>query len=162
MIALIFGAIGLITYFGTYRWGTKFLARFSGKTGGARSTGYGALFSFVYFLGFPYWWWRYGLRRTVQLLLSCVAAGMTCGLLVRLLPIDPEDSMFAALLAGQLVGRALGGHWIAVVDARWRREIVQRRRIKAMIGRIMPKLEDAGGPARSARLQSDDPYPSRY
>jgi hypothetical protein len=91
---------------------------------------WGFAFAVVFYYGFPVWWWRYGLRNTCKLIISCVlivAAAQAILRYAELIEVDGLGESFAASLLIAVPVRALAGFWVARNDRRWRNAIVIKR-----------------------------------
>ena len=87
---------------------------------------WGLLFAVLYYYGFPLWWWRYGLRRTLYLMVVCVGAGILIQELIRQL--TGESNAVGFLIA--LPIRAAVGLWVAKRDDAWKKSIAAIRNSK--------------------------------
>jgi hypothetical protein len=82
---------------------------------------WGLLFALLFYFGFPLWWWRYGLRKSIWLMLGCMAPVMAVPAVLRLIGLisDSDTSLAVGLLISVPV-RGAGGMWVARRDAAWR------------------------------------------
>lgn len=46
---------------------------------------WGLLFALLFYFGFPLWWWRYGLRKSIWLMLGCMTPVMAVPAVLRLI-----------------------------------------------------------------------------
>lgn len=82
---------------------------------------WGLLFALLFYFGFPLWWLRYGLIKSIWLMLVCIAAVMAVPAVLRLIGlISDSDSSIAVGLLISVPVRAAGGMWVARRDAEWR------------------------------------------
>jgi len=82
---------------------------------------WGFLFSLFFYYGFPLWWWRYGLPKTIWLMLVCLAVVIAVQAVLRLIGLfNDSDSSIAVGLLISVPVRAAGGMWVARRDAEWR------------------------------------------
>jgi hypothetical protein len=92
---------------------------------------WGLLFALLFYYGFPLWWWRYGLRKTVEILFVCISAGIVLQALLRLSSAIPVNDLGESIFLGLLLSvpiRAVAGFWVARRDAAWRNAILLRRK----------------------------------
>ncbi len=105
----------------------------SGATLPRRAYFWGLMFAFLFYYGFPVWWWRYGLRKTLELILACIVAVMALQAILRAAGLINVDGLGESLAAGLFVAvpiRAVAGLWVARRDAEWRSAITLSRKAR--------------------------------
>lgn len=101
---------------------------------------WGFTFAVFFYYGFPIWWWRYGLRNAIKLVLSCiflVAATQAILRLTGMIEVNGFAESVGASLFISVPIRALAGFWVARNDWRWRSAILVER--KARINAAAPR-----------------------
>lgn len=89
-------------------------------TENTRAYFWGFLFSLLFYYGFPLWWRRYGLPKSIWLMLVCIAAVMAVQAVLRLIGLlNDSDSSIAAGFLISVPVRAASGMWVARRDAEW-------------------------------------------
>ena len=130
-IQLALSTISVVLYILINRSGWR--KRVSGERT-ARSGYYmGLLFAGLYYYGFPIWWWRYGIKTTAKLLLTCIIAGAIFQAVLRVLGVivvADFGKSFAISMVIAVPIRAIAGAWVARQDTRWREATVEERKIK--------------------------------
>lgn len=104
--------------------------RNSGLVQHRRAYFWGLMFALLFFSGFPVWWWRYGLRKTFELMIACGLAVMTVQIILRVIQVIKVDNLGESIGVGLFIAvpvRAIAGLWVARRDAEWRSAIVQSR-----------------------------------
>ena len=92
---------------------------------------WGLMFALLFYYGFPFWWWRYGLRKTLELIITCALAVVAIQTILRVTGLIKVDNLGESLAAGLLIAvpvRAIGGLWVARRDAEWRSKFLQSRK----------------------------------
>jgi len=146
---LFFSLGGLFFYWLTWRPIRTPLERWAGNFDDDKPNDlWGILFIALYMFGAPLWWWRYGLWKTLILLVSCAGAGLVCSQLIQQIPFDdPYTGIGMGFLVSNVLSRGIGAHFVAVYDARWRREILAHRATR-------PERREARRVAKQHRRES--------
>lgn len=95
---------------------------------------WGGLFAALYYYGLPLWWWRYGLRNALKVVLTCVASTAVLNVVLRMVGWLKAGDAFESLLTSMLLAvpiRAIAGFWLAKNDKRWTADIAAKRRHKS-------------------------------
>lgn len=91
---------------------------------------WGFLFAVLFYYGFPIWWWRYGFRRALYLMIVCVGGGFLIQTLLRIFDVIEVENFSASIAVGILIAvpiRAIAGVWVAMGDSHWRKTIISIR-----------------------------------
>lgn len=105
--------------------------RVSGDGTTRRAYYMGLLFAGLYYYGFPLWWWRYGIKTTAKLLLTCIIAGAICQAVMREMGLVVAADLGKSFAISMLIAvpiRAIAGVWVARHDKRWREAIMAKRK----------------------------------
>tara|TARA_R110002167_G_scaffold12858_1_gene54631 strand:- start:64 stop:387 length:324 start_codon:yes stop_codon:yes gene_type:complete len=94
---------------------------------------WGLAFAVLFYYGFPVWWWRYGLRNTMQLLGICVVLVVAIQTILRVTGAIEVDNFGESMAVGLIIAipiRVIAGFWVAKYDAKWRRAILLQRKAR--------------------------------
>jgi hypothetical protein len=132
-ILLFLGVISGIFYLALVWWDVR---RYRKKSAESSRPAYlwGLLFAVLFYYGFPLWWWRYGLRKALFVLIVCICAVALMLEILKLLDWIQVDDRQASMALGLIFAipvRAIAGIWIAKQDSAWRESIVHKRAQKA-------------------------------
>ncbi len=114
----------------------RWLKQTRGETATRSSYFAGLFFAGLYYFGFPILWWRYGIRITVMLLMTCIIASAAFQVLFLELGRGGASDSRSTLAIGMLIAvpiRAIAGIWVARHDKRWRDAIVAQRQAKKVL-----------------------------
>lgn len=103
---------------------------------------WGFLFSVLFYYGFPLWWWRYGFRKALHLMIVCIGAGVLIQALLRAIDVIEIEGIGESIAIGLLIAvpiRAIAGLWVARQDCSWRKAITDARRSR----RLQAEASDA-------------------
>jgi hypothetical protein len=92
---------------------------------------WGLMFAGLFYIGIPLWWWRYGFRKMLEMLLICFGVVAATTMLLSMIRVHPSDDVVENLILGLIIGipvRVIAGLWVARRDAEWRNEIVLTRK----------------------------------
>jgi hypothetical protein len=95
---------------------------------------WGGLFAAMYYYGLPVWWWRYGLRNALKLVLTCVASTAFLNVTLRMAGWLKAEDVVESLINSMFLAipiRALAGFWLVRNDERWATSIAAKRRLKS-------------------------------
>jgi hypothetical protein len=116
---------------------------------------WGLLFSGLFYYGFPLWWWRYGLRRALFIVIACICAVALILEILKFLDwitIDDQGTLMVLGLMFNMPVRAIAGMWVAKKDLAWRKSIVETR---------TQKLQQQLPPARPLAQRTLEQHPKR-
>ena len=105
----------------------------SGSAQPRRAYFWGLMFALLFYYGFPVWWWRYGLRKTLELMLACIVAVMTLQAILRAIGAINVDGLGESFAVGLFLAvpiRAVAGLWVTRRDAEWRSAIILSRKAR--------------------------------
>ncbi len=131
-VQLALSAVSVILYVLINQSGSQ--KRASGDSSTRHAYFMGLLFAGLYYYGFPLWWWRYGIKTTAKLLLTCIIAGAICQAVLRtigMIVVDDFGKSFAISMLLAVPIRAIAGVWVARHDKCWRDSIVAERKAKS-------------------------------
>lgn len=98
---------------------------------------WGFVFALVFYYGFPIWWWRYGLRNSFKLIITCIMLVAAAQAILRYAEMIEVEGLAESLAAGLIISvpiRALAGLWVAKNDRRWRNDILIKRNLARRVG----------------------------
>jgi hypothetical protein len=95
---------------------------------------WGLLFALLFYYGFPLWWWRYGLRKALFVLIICICAVALILEILKFLDWIQVDNRAESMVFGFIYAipiRAIAGIWVAKQDSAWRKLIILKRAQKS-------------------------------
>lgn len=95
---------------------------------------WGGLFAATYYYGLPLWWWRYGMRNALKLVLMCVASTAFLNFTLRMAGWLEAEDVIESLINSMFLAipiRALAGFWLVRNDERWIIGIAAKRQLKS-------------------------------
>jgi hypothetical protein len=87
---------------------------------------WGFLFAVLFYYGFPLWWWRYGFRKALNLMIVCIGAGVLIQILLGVFGVIKIESLGDSVAIGLVISmpiRAIAGIWVARRDFYWRQAV---------------------------------------
>ena len=132
-ILLILSAISAFIYllFAFKGWLGQLRRRKHSPDAPPRAYFWGLTFAVLFHYGFPLWWWRYGLRNALKLMIFCVSSVMVVKAILGATGAIDVDGLGESIAASLFIAvpiRAIAGLWLAKHDAVWRSAILLQRK----------------------------------